>query len=686
LDDEAPDDSGPDGHQFGNTFRDSLVRNLFQSQNLNVNLGDNGTTWQDYWHPEVTSAEFIGREREIAWLEQRVSGDSDSAKVVSIHGFGGMGKTTLAVEFSNRRRADFDGRVAFDFQSYGRNPSSAETALRRLLPTVCSMSPERVSRLDPPQLHAVWESVTAGRKLLMLWDNVRDPQQIQALLAWNPGCVTLVTSRDRFQVEIELGSHPLELGELPPRDSVALYQSIAKSQDSIETIERLAELDLHVPLLIASHAASIARGFTSLKELVSDLDSVQNSGTASRHQELFRSRLAGSYSRLSRAERSAFRAFGVHPGSSVTAGSMAAVLDCSVDRAVELMDALIRAGLAQRDFTGGGSSRPDLRAYRSHDLIRMYGLHLADRWHEPGRSSRIPSDTERFTTALIQHYKTNLSSYTHLEKDWFAVESESLHKTATARNSLDNASLAAMIGWVDIGLNEYELAQEVFDHGIEICIEAKDQFGVDYMRRGLAQVSLLRGDFDQAVHIFGEVADSRTGAGDLVGVAHSLIGLGHATKYRGQYDHAINHFQFASARYGAAGQILGVADSDLGIGQVFLTLGFTDSAEFRFDEAARVYRQSDDLSRIASAELCLADVKIAQGDTDASPPLLESCFNAFTEIGDRVGLAETYISLADLAALCDDQESVVKHLKRAGAVFTEIGLDRRAEALRQRLT
>jgi tetratricopeptide (TPR) repeat protein len=685
LDDEAPDSSEPVEDRFDTVFNDSSINHLFQSHHLNVHLGEGRAKWQDYWHPEITGAAFVGREHELAWLREHARSDGENAKVVAITGLGGMGKTTLAVEFSNRCRGDFDGRVAFDFQSYGRNSSSAEMALRSLLPTVCRISPERVGRLDSAQLHSVWAAATAGRKLLMLWDNVRESAQIQELLVRNPGCVTLVTSRDRFQAEIEIGGLLLELGELPLHDAVSLYRSITASDEAVENIERLAELDLRIPLLIASHAAAIARGFTSLDELLSDLSTVRSGGTSKR-QELFMGRLKGSYRRLDHAERSAFRAFGVHPGSSVTAGSIAAVLNCTLNRATDLMDALIRAGLAQRDLTSGGSTRPDLRAYRAHDLFRSYGLQLAERWHEPDPNGRPVSDAERHADTLIRYYKTNLSSYTHHEKDWFAAESEGLHKAATARRSLDNASLAAMVGWVDISLNEYELAQEVFKHGIAVCTEVKDRSGVDYMRRGLAQVALLRGDFDLAVQIFTEVAESRAKVEDLIGEAHSLIGLGYAAKYRGQHDKAISHFQLASARHGSAGQVLGVADADLGLGQVFLVLGFVESAEFRIEQAEQVYQQSDDLNRIANAALCLADVKIAKGDAKASPRLLEFCLKAFTEIGDRVGVAETHISMADLATLQDDSASTAAHLQRAGAVFTEIGLVQRAEALRHRTT
>jgi hypothetical protein len=74
-----------------------------------------------------------------------------------------------------------------------------------------------------PARQAVYRSLLAGKRALLVLDNARDRAQVEPLLP-PPGCLVLLTSRQRFSLP---GLTPLNLDPLPRADSVALLVKIA---------------------------------------------------------------------------------------------------------------------------------------------------------------------------------------------------------------------------------------------------------------------------------------------------------------------------------------------------------------------------------------------------------------------------------------------------------------------------
>ncbi|MDX2559599.1 ATP-binding protein [Streptomyces sp. TX20-6-3] len=142
---------------------------------------------------DVPSATGLrGREKELAALRERFAGEPDSgtARVV-VSGLGGIGKSSIARLYAHRNR----GAYEFAWWIPSDTRENVIAAYRRL---VTEDRPEAAEPATEAEIIAQVGRRLAplGTRLLLVYDNVADREQLQGLLPACEGAHVLVTTRD----------------------------------------------------------------------------------------------------------------------------------------------------------------------------------------------------------------------------------------------------------------------------------------------------------------------------------------------------------------------------------------------------------------------------------------------------------------------------------------------------------
>jgi transcriptional regulator with XRE-family HTH domain len=142
-------------------------------------------------------AGFAGRTVELARLDEAAAG-TERVSICTITGPAGVGKTALALHWSHRAAGRFpDGQLFVDLQGFG--PRAAMSSARAVQGFLDALGTPRGRDPGLPEVQASrFRSLLAGRRVLVVLDNAREADQVRPLVPGTPGCLVLVTSRDRL--------------------------------------------------------------------------------------------------------------------------------------------------------------------------------------------------------------------------------------------------------------------------------------------------------------------------------------------------------------------------------------------------------------------------------------------------------------------------------------------------------
>jgi hypothetical protein len=320
--------------------------------------------------------EFVGRAGELAELDRVAGRPHGSSRTITLSGPAGVGKTALAVHWAHRVAEDFpDGQLYVDLRGFapGDSPAFPGEVMRAFL-VALGVRRSRIPSERAAQT-GLYRSLLADKRVLVVLDNARDADQVRPLLPGSPGCLVVVTSRDRLYglTAIE-GARPL-IVDLPTaaeaRDLLVSRlggHALAEPAAVVDILERCASLPLALSI-VASRAASHP-DFT-LAALASDLNEARDGLDAFAGLDGacdLRVALAWTYRTLTAGAARLFRLLGRMPGPHITATDTAALAGVSLRTARSLLAELTRVNLL---------TEPEPGRYSLHDLHRAYARELA---------------------------------------------------------------------------------------------------------------------------------------------------------------------------------------------------------------------------------------------------------------------------------------------------------------------
>ncbi|MFD5830038.1 BTAD domain-containing putative transcriptional regulator [Lentzea sp. NPDC060358] len=216
-------------------------------------------------------AHFTGRAAELARLAPAAAGGA-TVVITATAGAAGIGKTALAVRWAHEIAGRFpDGQLHADLRGSSATPADPADVLADFLGAFGVPDPGLPA--DLPDRAALYRSVVADRRVLVLLDDARDVEQVRPLLPAGPGCLAVVTSRNRFTgLVVREGAIPVPLGVLADGDATALLAAHLGEDRLAAEPDAAAELVAFcggLPLaLTAAAAMAVADPALSVRALV----------------------------------------------------------------------------------------------------------------------------------------------------------------------------------------------------------------------------------------------------------------------------------------------------------------------------------------------------------------------------------------------------------------------------------
>ncbi|MEU7936087.1 AfsR/SARP family transcriptional regulator [Microbispora bryophytorum] len=306
----------------------------------------------------------------------RAEGAGEGVPIAAMSGIGGVGKTTLAVHVAHLAGDLFPaGQLYADLRGYSAEPTAPETALvafLRALGIPMDVIPDGLAERS-----ALFRSLLADRRMLVLLDNARDAEQVEHLLPGSAGCAAIITSRGKLA---DLPAARLvDLDVMEPEEALSLLAAVAGPERV--AAERAAAMDVvaacgFLPLAVRIVAARLAsRPSWTVASLVPRLADERR-----RLDEMKIGNLAVSatfalgYGQLDARQARAFRLLSLPAGSGISAFAAAAVLDLTPAEAEDVIESLVDASLLEAPAPG---------RYRFHDLLKLFARRQAEDAEEP---------------------------------------------------------------------------------------------------------------------------------------------------------------------------------------------------------------------------------------------------------------------------------------------------------------
>jgi DNA-binding SARP family transcriptional activator len=211
-------------------------------------------------------ADFTGRVDQLHQLDALLGETQDrtarTAVVISaIDGTAGIGKTALATHWAHRVRDRFpDGQLYTNLRGYSdAAPLAPIQVLARFLRALGVPADHVPADLD--EAASLYRTRLAGKRLLILLDNARSPDQVRPLLPGVAGCLVVITSRDRLSGLVARdGARRISLDVLSPeetRDLLARLLGAERTAAEPDACAELGRLCAHLPLALRIAAAHL---------------------------------------------------------------------------------------------------------------------------------------------------------------------------------------------------------------------------------------------------------------------------------------------------------------------------------------------------------------------------------------------------------------------------------------------
>lgn len=496
---------------------------------------------------------FHGRLPELASLSRAAAGE---APICLVTGPTGIGKTALAVQWAHRNVAAFpDGRLFADLRGFSDTGEPEPLEILREFLLALGVAPRRVPE-SVPAASALFRSMTARRRLLVVLDNARDSAQLRPLLPGGTDCVTVVTSRHRLEGIIASdAARPVPLDILGPQDGVALLAGVLGEERVLAepvAARRLADLCGGLPLALRVTAARLAgRPGRTLAGTAAELADEQSRLAYLEGEDTgVSAALRLTVQQLPPEAVHHFARLGHHPGGHFDPYTAAALAGSDPVTAATALERLGAAHLVTESAPG---------RWVLHDLVRLYArgldpdaahealvgvldhyiataLAAADTAEPGGEPCFVLPDGFR-RPAAVRDFSGRAEAMT-----WLATEREDLTLAAAAARTagLDDRSWRIiLLQWPQVVWRVRDNWTPMLETALAAARDLGDPYAESRVTTLLGWVLTEEGRTAEAVTLLERSPGLARQAGDLLGEATALINLAIVQAEQGDLEPAL---------------------------------------------------------------------------------------------------------------------------------------------------
>jgi predicted ATPase/DNA-binding SARP family transcriptional activator len=605
-------------------------------------------------HLPAPTSPFIGRRQERADLVSLFR--ERQARLVTLTGPGGSGKTRLALQAAHDLAAVFEDGVYFVDLADLRDPEFFEETV--------------ATALDVDDATPLAEYLST-RRLLLVLDNFEqiDPAAptVGQLLKGASQLAVLTTSRTALHL---YGEHVITVPPLELSDAVALFVDRAAAAGRVlapgEAVSQVCAWLDRLPLAIELVAAQ-ARELPP-ERLVDLLPArlevaVRGPRDVPDRQRTLGKTIEWSYELLAGRERDALMRLGIFAGG-FTLEAARAVCDAELPQ----LAALAAASLLVE-------TNPDEPRLTMLQTIREFALAKLTASGAEGEARRRHAEYFRDLAAQAEPELGGPSEELWLDRlecehdnlrtalSWFA-------ETSATRDELQTV-VALRRFWLVRG-HVHEASRRLGDALARGKEEAAELRAVAL--GAAAQFALTSGDDEQAKLLTDASLELFRANGDAGGIARSLTRLGDIAKAQGLNDEAGASYAEAIDVARQLGDAFALGGALTNAGSFELLLGNVDEAEALTREALSAWRKVQHTEGITITLFNLAITSVARGSAAEALSLLEEAFELALKLGWSSQIAAGLGTCATAALRGGDADRAAKLLAAMDALLATLGI------------
>ena len=591
---------------------------------------------------------FIGRGDDLARVRQHL----ESARLITLLGPGGIGKTRLALQVAGEvLDAHPDGAwfVALESITEG-----------ALVPQVVAQAMAIRQDGGTSLLQALTEHVKA-RRLLLVLDNCEHvlgacATLANALLRAAPDLRIVATSREPLRIAgeqtysvatLSLPEEHREIGieALAQFPAVALFLDRARLQQpgfALTALTAAAVTEIcrrveGIPLAIELAAARVrVLSVEKIAERLQDRFRLLSGGSrlALPRQQTLRALIDWSFDLLNDAEKTMFRRLSVFAGGC----TLEAAEEVCAGGIVEEPDALdLLASLTEKSLVVFES--PEVPAsYRWLQTIRDFAIEKLEQSSEEGTIRDRHLD---FYVALAGEAKAKLLG--PAQGDWYKRLDSELENLLAAHAWYGHAADSAQKGLrLVTEIRTYWVNRGLFELGARVLDEALGRTGaqVPTLERARAlfaagQIAFFRGRYGEARGYLEEDLALTRELGSKADTVNALAWLGHTAAAQDHPTEARAHLEGALALARELGDTFSISVALNGLAEFHRTVGDMRASLPLYEEGLALNRNLGNRSNVANALVNLAAASVALGDLGTPVAMLREALTLCAAIGSK---------------------------------------------------